>query len=177
MLKNTKKSLLFAIGCIFISQGFAEQIPQIAVIDSQRAIEDSFVGQKAVIQLQAKRESIKNNLSLMDNQVFTIQNKLKTQELILSLNTKQKLLFELENLQTKRLRDEEDYTKEYQQLQFSLINKIRVEMMPIITDLAKEKGYSLVFDLSAGSIVYAHPDFEITDEVIRRNNASQSEKK
>ena len=177
MLKKTKKFLLIAIGCIFISQGFAEQIPQIAVFDSQRAIEGSIAGEKAIAQLQVKRESIKNKLSLMDSQVFSIQNKLKIQELTLSLDTKQKLLFELENLKTKRLRNEEDYTKEFQQLQFSLINKIRVEMMPIITGLAKEKGYSLVFDLSAGSIAYVHPDFDITDEVIRRYNTSQSVEK
>ena len=177
MTKKTKKSLLIAIACIFISPGFAEQISQIAVFDSQQAIEGSIAGQKAITQLQVKRESIKNKLSLMDNQVFSIQNKLKIQELTLSLDTKQKLLFELENLKTNRLREEEDYTKEFQQLQFSLINKIRVEMMSIITGLAKEKGYSLIFDLSAGSIAYAHPDFDITDEVIRRYNASRAEKK
>lgn len=177
MRKKSKKTLLIALACFFTSQGFAEQIPQIAVIDSQRAIEGSVPGQKAVAQLQAKRDSIKNKLSLMDQQVYDLQNRLKTQELTLSLNAKQKLLFELESLKTQRIRDEEDYTKEFQQLQFSLINKIKVEMMPIITGLAQEKGFSLVFDLSAGSIVYAHSEFDITDDVIRRYNASQAKKK
>jgi Skp family chaperone for outer membrane proteins len=177
MLKKSKKILLAAFVCLLTINGSAEQISQIAVIDSQRAIEGSISGQKAVAQLQTKRETIKNKLSQIDNQLFSLQSRLKTQELTLSLDAKQKLLFELESLKTQRIRDEEDYTKEYQQLQFSLINKIKSEMMPIITGLAQEKGYSLVFDLSAGSIVYAHSNFDITDEVIRRYNTSQADKK
>ena len=94
MSKKIKTYVLIAFGAIFISQGFGQQIPQIAVIDSQRAIEGSIPGLKAVAELQAKRESIKSKLSQVDNQLFTLQNKLKTQELTLSMDAKQKLLFD-----------------------------------------------------------------------------------
>ena len=42
---------------------------------------------------------------------------------------------------------------------------------------AKEKGFAIVFDLSGSSVAYFNKEFDITEEVIKRYNASKPEKK
>ena len=99
--------------------------------------------------------------------------KLKTQRLILTFEAQENLSFDLDNLRTERKRIAEDSLKEWQRLQLQLYTKIREEVSPIIDNLAKEKGYSLVFDLASNTVVYFSLSVDITDEVIKRYDASK----
>ena len=52
--------------------------------------------------------------------------------------------------------------------------RIRTEMIAIIKEIAKEQGYSLIFDLSASGIIcFLEPVDDITNELIERYNSSK----
>jgi len=50
-------------------------------------------------------------------------------------------------------------------------------MLVIIDALVKERGYDLVFDLSTSGLIHYNPAFDITDEVIKKYDASKAAKK
>ena len=81
---------------------------------------------------------------------------------------------DLDQLQTRRKRVEEDSLKDYQRLEFQLINRFKQEVLPIIETVAKEKGFSLVLDLSITGVAYFDQTIDITEEVVKRYNASKS---
>ena len=58
--------ILFAL-TVFTKIGFSEQVNSIAVIDPVRALETSAEGQKTVAQLQAKQQSIRDELNQIEN--------------------------------------------------------------------------------------------------------------
>lgn len=165
--------ILFAL-TVFTKTGFSEQVNSVAVIDPVRALETSAEGQKTVAQLQAKQQSIRDELNQIDNDVQGIENRLKTQRLTLTQETQQKLAMDLDQLQTRRKRVEEDSIKDYQRLEFQLINRFKQEVLPIIETVAKEKGFSLVLDLSITGVAYFDQTIDITEEVVKRYNASKS---
>lgn len=165
--------ILFVL-TVFTKTGFSEQVNSIAVIDPVRALETSAEGQKTVAQLQAKQQSIRDELNQIDNDVQGIENRLKTQRLTLTQETQQKLAMDLDQLQTRRKRVEEDSIKDYQRLEFQLINRFKQEVLPIIETVAKEKGFSLVLDLSITGVAYFDQTIDITEEVVKRYNASKS---
>ena len=169
-----KISLFFFTLTCFAITGLTQQPFKVAVIDSQRTIEASIEGKKVISRLQEKEQKIMSELSNMSNEILSIQKKLDRQKFTLAPDTQQQLSFELDQLRTKYRRYEEDSAKEYQQLKFSLVSKVRSEVLPIIETIAIEKGLSIVFDLSAAGVTYVHPDFDITKEVIRRYNASKA---
>jgi Skp family chaperone for outer membrane proteins len=103
--------------------------------------------------------------------------KLSSQKLVLSIEARQQMAYDLEQLRTKRERAEEDYTKEYRQLEFSLVSKIRNEVFPIIETVAKEKNFRLVLDLSVTGAAYVDPVIDITDEVIQKYDEVKSSAK
>jgi Skp family chaperone for outer membrane proteins len=158
----------------FVSMGFTQETFNVGVIDSAKVMQTSAEGKKAMFSLKQKDQQINDALSKMDNQARELELKLSSQKLVLSLEAQQQMTYDLEQLRTKRKRAEEDYTKEYRQLEFSLVTKIRNEVFPIIETVAKEKNFRLVLDLSVTGAAYVDPVIDITDEVIQRYDEAKS---
>lgn len=158
----------------FANLGLAQEKFDVGVVDSSKVIQNSVEGKKAMFTLKQKEKQIIDELAKIDNQVKELESKLNTQELVLTLESKQQISYDMEQLRTKRKRAEEDYTKEYKKLEFSLISKIRKEVFPIIENVAKENSFSLVLDLSVTGAAYVDPAIDITDEVIERYDESVS---
>ena len=161
----------------FVSTGFAQQTFEIGVIDSAKVMQTSAEGKKAMFTLKQKEQQINDELTKIDNQAKELELKLSSQKLILSLEAQQQMAYDLEQLRTKKKRAEEDYTKEYRQLEFSLVTKIRNDVFPIIETVAKEKNFRLVLDLSVTGAAYVDPVIDITDEVIQRYDEAKSSAK
>jgi outer membrane protein len=178
--KNLGWMSLFVLICIpFAFQAFAQQSSKIAIIDSQKTLQNSGEGKKVIAQLQDKEQKIKSELAAMDKDIQDKETKLRTQTLVMTAEAREQMALDLENLKTKRKRTEEDSVKEWQRLQASLFEKIRKELQPIIENIAKEREFSLVLDSAAAQeiVVYFHPAIDITDEVVKRYDASRVTKK
>jgi len=159
----------------FVTLGLAqEKTFDVGVIDSSKVIQTSAEGKKAMFTLKQKENQIIDELTKIDNQVKELESKLNSQKLVLTLESQQQISYDMEQLQTKRKRDEEDYAKEYKKLEFSLVSKIRKEVFPIIETVAKENHFRLVLDLSVTGAAYIDPVIDITDEVIKRYDESVS---
>lgn len=175
-----KPSLIIFIGLFLaglVSMGFSQDVFDVGVIDSAKVMQTSAEGKKAMFTLKKKEQQISDELAKLDNQAKELEIKLGSQKLVLSLESQQQIAYDLEQLRTKRKRAEEDYTKEYRQLEFSLVTKIRNEVFPIIETVAKEKNFRLVLDLSVTGVAYVDPLIDITDEVIQRYDEAMSSAK
>ena len=56
-----------------------------------------------------------------------------------------------------------------------LVQPVMDDISEVIETIREEGSYSFVFDVAAGAIVAADPSFDLTDEVIRRLQASTAE--
>jgi Skp family chaperone for outer membrane proteins len=83
----------------------------------------------------------------------------------------------LERKRTERKRFAEDSLRELQEFRFRLFTKVQDEVMPIIEGLGKERNLDIVFDLASSGAVYFNPTIDLTEEVIKRYNASKATKK
>jgi Skp family chaperone for outer membrane proteins len=160
--------------------GFTQQAPTLAAVDLQKAFETSAEGKNVLTQLRQKEQAILSELDKYDRQILSLETKLKAQSLTLTYDAQQKMATDLDNLRTQRKRLEEDSTKDFQRLQFTLVNELRNEVLAVIESYAKEKQISLVFDLSSsggmtpGGIIYCQPSLDITSEIIKRYDASKA---
>jgi Skp family chaperone for outer membrane proteins len=154
----------------FTAVGFAQQL-KVGVVNSQNAFNTSLEGKKAQGQLQDKDNKIKADLAKLDNEIKQLQTKISTQQMTLTNEAAVQIQSDIDKKTTARKRLEEDATRDMQQIQYALIQRIRGEMVGIIEAIAKEKGYDLVLDLGASGIVFFNPTIDITDEVIKRYDA------
>jgi Skp family chaperone for outer membrane proteins len=168
-MRKLSRFIVFSVivtGCV--SLGLAQETFDVGIIDSSKVIQTSAEGKKAMFTLKQKEQQIIDGLAKIDKQVKELQSKLDAQKLLLTPESQQQIAFDVEQLRTKRKRAEEDYAKEYKQLEFSLVSKIRNEVFPIIETVAKERNFRLVLDLSVTGAAYVDPVIDITEEVIQR---------
>jgi len=161
---------------VFTSLGFSQQTVKIGVINSQKVLENSTEGKKVIAQLQEKDRKIQDELAKLDDEIRRLETKLNTQRLTLSEQSIFQIGSDLERKRTERKRRAEDSLKELQQLQMRLFNRIQSELLPIIEQVGKEKSLDIIFDLAKSGAIYFNPAIEITDEVIKRYDASKAGK-
>ena len=170
-MRKSIKSLVISsvlLFWIFVSNGSAQQTFEVAVVDMLKAYETSLAGKEVVNQLAGREQEIRDEIANIDNQTQTLQTKYNTQKLTLTLDAQQQLLADIDRLRTKRSRVEEDGTKELRSLQLRLFGKLRNEIFPVVDNVAREKGFSLVLDVSSSGVIYFNKTIDLTGEVIKR---------
>jgi len=175
MSRRMIQSLTLALFVLsFLSVGFAQQTGKIGVINSQVVLEKSVEGKRAITQLQDKDKKSQSDLAKLDNEIKQLEAKLSTQRLTLTDEAAMQINSDLEKKKTDQKRLSEDAVREIQELQYRLFNKVQGELIPIIEGLGKEKGMDVIFDLAKSGAVYFNPIIDLTDEVIRRYDASKA---
>jgi len=174
-----RKAMIFAVlaaGLVLLPAAglFAQQQPKIAVVDSAKAFQTSIEGKKATAQLQDRDAKIKADIQKLDDSIRALENRLSTGRLTMTQEALVATQADLERRQTERKRYEEDATRDMQQFSNNIVQRIRGEMIAIIDALAKERALDLVLDLQTSGAAYANPAIDITDEVVRRYDASKA---
>jgi Skp family chaperone for outer membrane proteins len=172
-MRTTAPLLIFLVLAV-AAASYAQQASKIAIIDSQKAFETSLEGKKALTQLQDREAKIKGDIQKMEDAIRLLENRLNTGRLTMTQEALLGLQADIDKKSTERKRYEEDQAREVQQLSANLIQKIRVEMVTIIENLAKERGLDLVLDTATSGVVTASPTINITDEVVRRYDQSKA---
>ena len=172
--RTTPILIAVLVACLGLAAAAQAQTTKVAVINSQQAFLTSTEGKKATAQLQDMENKLKADLSRMDNEIKATETKINTQRMTLSNEAMIQLQSELDRKTTARKRREEDGAREGQQFQINLMNRMRGEMISIIEGLAKEKGFDLILDLGQSGVVYFNPVLDVTEEVIRRYDASKA---
>jgi outer membrane protein len=153
---------------------YAQQTVKIGIINSARAFELSTEGKKAVAQFQERDTKIKGDIQRLEDSIRALENRLSTGRLTMTQEALIATQADIDKKTTERKRYEEDATRDFQQFQANIVQRIRSEMVTIIQQLRKEKGYDLVLDLQGSGVVDFEPSIDITDEVVRRYDAAKA---
>ena len=157
-----------------VSLCFAQQQVKIGVINSQEVLETSAEGKKVMARLSESDKKSQAAITKLDDEIRQLQTKLNTQRLTLTDEAIIQLNSDLEKKQTDRKRYAEDSYREMQDLMNRLFSRVQSELLPIIEQIGKERGLDIIFDLAKSGAVYFNPAIDITDEVIKKYDASKA---
>ncbi|MBL7663028.1 OmpH family outer membrane protein [bacterium] len=164
-MKSRKILTVFIITCLFAGQALAET--KFAYVDLQRAMSASAQGTKAQKEYeeQVKREQAK--IDAKKQSFEAMQSELEKQRASLSDKAraeKQDKLIALEKDIKRDFTDSQDMLRrKNSQLVGEMLKKVKV----IVEQVGKDKGYTMVFEKSASSLIYADTTLDITDDVIK----------
>jgi len=165
-------SLLLAV----VSFSFAQAQAKIAVVNSQDVLEKSIEGKRVLSQLAEQDKKNQDQLAKLDEEIRKLETRLNTQRLTLSEEALLQLNSDLTKKRTERTRLSEDMARDMQELQYRLYSRLQNELIPIIEQIGKEKGFDLILDLGRSGAVYVNPAIDITEEVIKRYDALKTKK-
>ncbi len=161
-------SLLFIpFGCLAASGEV-----KIAYVDLQEALNSSDAGKKAKDVFKVEVDRLQKDLDKRQGELKKIGEELEKQGYLLSDDTRAKKERDYQEKIKDFKRFYQDSQENLQAKDAQLTKKILMDLRSIISKIGQDGGYSIIFEMSEGKILYAPKDLDLTPEVIKLYNES-----
>lgn len=146
-------------------------VTRVALIRMQEAIKDTKDGKKAEVTLRKEIEDRQKKLQAEGQKIQSEMENLRKQGMVMDEKSRsekeQAIQKQVMAFEESKMRNQQEFAKRDQEISEPIIKKLR----GIVSDIAKEKGYTLVIDTN--SVVYGDTSDDITDEVIKRYDSKK----
>jgi outer membrane protein len=164
-------ALLLAAGRSSIAH--ADPPFKVAVVDMQRALNETEDGRKAKAALKKVFEERQKTLDKQQNDLKALKESLEKQKDVLSREVLAKKLEDYQKafgeLQTTYM----EFQRELQSKEGELTKEIIERMQRIMRRVGQTDGYSLVLERTESGVVYVPSNYDLTDLLIQRYNAGE----
>ena len=145
--------------------------PKIAVIDVQKLVVESAAGKEAQGRVKKIVDSKQGEGEKLQKELQGLQQRLTDQGPSMNDDKRDQLNKEYQEKGIAYKRFQDDAQRDVQEAQQKELAELEKRVLPVINQVGKEKGYTLIFNKFApGMLVYADESVDITDEVLRRFN-------
>ena len=159
------RKIFILVVTVLVMSAFAISQVKIGVVNAQEILAKTKKGveiQKRLEQLQNKKQ---NELQAKQDEI----KKLEKEVLSPALNdeTREKKTVDLQNKRKDLKRYLEDAQNEIQQESQKELVELEKAVMPVIDQIGKSKGFTIIFDITRPGIVYFDQAIDITPDVIK----------
>lgn len=176
---RTIKIMLIAMSCFFFFwvSAYAADVAKIGVVDFQRILEASSAGKFAQAEINKKGKKMEEDLKQRGGEIEKIKKRLEREALVMSKEMREEKAREIRiNINDFKILQKK-YTKEFKTYENRIVNRIKKEVLDLVTEIGKSGGYLLVIEKREGGIIYAPNKIDITDKLIQKYNVKFSQKK
>jgi outer membrane protein len=142
-----------------------------AFVDIQAIASNSAAGKEATKKLQGLTEKKQQEIGDKNKQLQALTAKRDTSAGVMNEAARAQLDKDIDKLQRDIQFSNSNAQAELQDMQNELQGEFQKKLIPIIEDLAKEKGLYMIFTAESG-FAYVHPGLNLSDEVIKRLDAN-----
>ncbi len=147
---------------------------RIAVIDTEKILLSSVAGKKAVADLKKLQDQREKELVAKAAELKDLQTKMNDGRLSLAQDKLADLSKQYEEKEIGLKRAQDDATRELNKKRDDMLAQIDERVMPVINQVGKELGYTMIFRKFESGLIYADDTVDITNVVIQRlDSASQ----
>jgi outer membrane protein len=148
------------------------QDSKIAFVDIQSIASSSAAGKDATKKLQDLTSKKSAEIADKNKQLQAAQSKLQQGGAVLNDAARQQLEKDVDRLQREIQFANSNAQAEVNELQNELQGDFQKKLIPIIEEVAKEKGLYVVFTTDSG-VAYMHAGLDISSEIIKRLDAKK----
>jgi outer membrane protein len=141
---------------------------KIAVIDVQRIVSDSTAGKAALERLKKLQDEKEAQAKTRQAELTNLQDQISKGRLSLAEDKLAAMNKDLEEKAIAFRRFQDDAQREVGKARDAALGEIERKVIPIIDQVGKEGGYTLIFNKFQSGLVYADQAIDITDQIIKR---------
>ncbi len=164
-----KKIVLTIVLAVILSTLVFAEAEKIAYIDTDRIMMTSTETQEAQTILVGERQKWEQEIADIDTEIEQLYADYESKKMILTESGKQeaetKIMTMTESRQSK-VQELFGENGKFIQRQNELLAPILNKLKTVIEKVSVENNYSIVLDASAGSVLYAKPNLDITDAIL-----------
>lgn len=160
-----------AVALTLVAAGRAEAQMKIAVVDMQRAINETEEGRKAKAKLKQLFEQRQKTLNNKQQELKSLKQDIEKQRNVLSqqalqkkLESYQKAVMELQTVYS-------EYQRELSGKEAELTQHIVEKMREILRRIGQSQGYTLIIESNEAGVVWVPSNLDLTDLLIQKYNA------
>jgi len=171
-LRRLRVLPVFALLMLAWGAPLAAQAVKVAVIDVERILLESNRGKTALQEIEALRKQKQQEGQAMQKELTDLQTRFTEGRLSLSEDKLAELRKQIEDKTIALKRFQDDATRELTKKRDEVLDQIEQSVFPVINQIGKEGGYTLIFNKYNSGLVYAADAVDITAQVIERYNGS-----
>ena len=146
---------------------------KVAVIDVQRVVSESDPGKEALQKLKVVQDQKIAQGRALQEELDALKEQYNKQRFTLSDDKLEEMSKAIEDKGIAMKRFEDDAQREIADARRKELGALEERIMPVIDQIGKEQGLTLIFNKFQSGLVYADDAIDITDDVIRRFNTTQ----
>jgi len=156
---------LFLISSVVVKAEF-----RAGVVDMQKAIQATEAGKKAKKELEKEFEKKKVELKKKEDDLKKRAEEFEKKKMVLSDKNREEQQIEIQQDMMKFREELNKSQMTIQQKERELTKPILDKIQKAIAEMAKEKELSVVLEKSEQSVMWAKPEMDITEDVIKKAN-------
>jgi outer membrane protein len=141
---------------------------RVAVIDTEKILLSSTAGKKAVADLKRLQDQREKELAGRATELKDLQAKINDGRLSLAQDKLADLSKQYEEKEIGLRRAQDDATRELNKKRDEMLAQIDERVMPVINQVGKDLGYTLIFRKFESGLIYADEAVDITSVVVQR---------
>ena len=164
-----KRLIIGVVLLVLTAAGTARADIRVAYVDIQRALNICRAGKEAKVDFRGRIERLQSQLEGQQSEVEQLKDELQKKGPLMQPDQRQNL----EDEYARKLRQfEENYKNsrdDLQQKDSQITGAIVRDLATVVRQVSQKEGYTMVFE--KGSLLWAIPSIDITDEVVRAYDA------
>lgn len=146
---------------------------RIAVVDLQRALNETQDGRRAKAQLKRLFKRRQQALDAKQTELKKMKEEIEKQREVLSRSALEKRLEAYQKAFVELQTTYVEYQRELAQKEAQLTKGILERMQQILQRMGQAEGYTLVVERNEGGVVWAPSSIDVTNDVIQRYNRGE----
>lgn len=146
---------------------------KIAVVDLQRAINETEDGRQAKAKLKRIFKQRQRSLDKRQNDLKKMKESLEKQMNVLSEDAKQRKMEEYQQAFVELQQVYVEYQRELAQKEAELTKGILERMATILRRMGQAEGYTLIIERNESGVMWVPSNLDITDDLIQRYNRGE----
>lgn len=163
---TVRKIVLTILALVLFSAGARAEEIRVGVVDMQKAIQTVEAGKKAKGQLEKEFNSRKKDLQAEEASIKKMGEEFRKQSLALTDEARQKKQAELQErilkFQQLTASSQQELAQKEQELTQPIVSRLR----SVISDLAKQKGYTVILEKNDNTVLFSLEKDDLTAEVV-----------
>jgi outer membrane protein len=142
-------------------------LQRIAYIDVQRVLARSAAGVAAREQLEREKATMQKEMDAKRVELEKLREEIEKKGALLTVEARRERQEQFERKRRDAARLADDFQKELEKKEATLLQKVLQEVSGVIERIGKEKGYYLIVEKRGAGVIYAAQEADLTEDVIR----------
>ena len=140
---------------------------RVGFVDIQRVLARSSAGVAAREQLEKEKAAMQRQVDAQRGDIEKLRDEIEKKGQLLSADARREKQEQLERKVRDARRLVDDLQGTLQKKEEALLAKVLQDVSGLIQKVSKDRGYGLVLERQRSSILYATPESDLTDDVLR----------